>query len=304
MFVVCPSCCDVFKIQAAHLSAAQGRVRCGGCHTLFDATACLFETRQAAAEAAHRFEAAGREIGGLVENALARMDVVDPVTTATVPAAPAAVPVETARFADMDLYANPVIGEMTAGESLELGRIKESLPEPQYEFPHTFDEEYPAPAGLKGRTLLAAAACLLLVVGLSGQYIWKQRFDLAASEAWRPWLERYCSVLGCELPLRHDIARLEILEREVRNHPRVKDALLISATFENEAAFTQAWPVFEVTFSDVSGTAVAVRRFTPDEYLPSPTEIHQGMSPGEKTRLILEVVDPGKTAVSYQFAFL
>ncbi len=303
MFVVCPSCRDVFRIRSAHLSVAQGRVRCGGCHTLFDATVSLYESRAEAAAAVRRFEAAGRDIGGLVASALARMDSVEAVEDEASPVhreeCEPSSPTDN-RFIDADLHANPVIGELVSGEPVTLA----TSAEPAAVLHHAFDDDYLAARGPRGRTWLALAACLLLVAGLAGQYVWKQRYEFAARDAWRPWLERYCRVLGCDLPLRHDVAQLEILEREVRNHPRVKDALLISATFVNEAAFAQAWPILEVTFSDVSGTPIAVRRFTPDDYLSPKSGVARGMAPGEKTRLVLEVVDPGKSAVSYQFDFL
>jgi hypothetical protein len=61
--------------------------------------------------------------------------------------------------------------------------------------------------------------------------------------------------------------------------------------------------VLQISFSDTSGTPVAVRRFLPEEYLhdknPAP-----GMAPGEETLVMLEVVDPGERAVSYQFDFM
>jgi hypothetical protein len=62
--------------------------------------------------------------------------------------------------------------------------------------------------------------------------------------------------------------------------------------------------VFAVSFSDVSGTAVAARRFRPDEYLSDTRNTAGGMQPGERAQLMLEVVDPGERAVSFQFDFL
>ena len=44
--------------------------------------------------------------------------------------------------------------------------------------------------------------------------------------------------------------------------------------------------------------------FEPDEYLPEDQIDGQGFQPGEKTHLVLEVVDPGKQAVSFQLEFL
>jgi hypothetical protein len=104
--------------------------------------------------------------------------------------------------------------------------------------------------------------------------------------------------------LRHDINRIEVVEREVRDHPHASGALLVNASFVNRAGFVQAYPVFEISFSDVSGTPVAVRRFPPAEYLIGQQNVSNGMAPGERAQLMLEVVDPGDRAVSFQFDFL
>ena len=109
--------------------------------------------------------------------------------------------------------------------------------------------------------------------------------------------------MSCDLPLRHDLTQVEMVEREVRDHPNVADALLVSAAFINRASYPQAYPVLQVSFSDTAGTPVAVRRFLPEEYLHDKNPA-RGMAPGEQTLVMLEVVDPGERAVSYQFDFM
>jgi hypothetical protein len=91
--------------------------------------------------------------------------------------------------------------------------------------------------------------------------------------------------------------------REVRNHPTAKDALLVNAAFVNRAPYPQVYPVLQISFSDVSGTPIAVRRFMPEEYLKAPGTA-QAMGPGERALVKLELVDPGERAVSYQFEFM
>ena len=193
----------------------------------------------------------------------------------------------------MDTYAAPVAGEFVSAGS-----------------PAEQPDEDATPALLfdtgtaSARTSWGAiAAALLLTVLLLGQYVWAERYRLSGVPGLRPYLDTACAVLGCDLPLRHETAKLEIVEREIRNHPNVSDALLVNATFINHADFAQSYPVFEVAFSDVSGTPVAIRRFLPDEYLKD-VDPAQGMAPGQQMRVMLEIVDPGKRAVSFQFDFL
>jgi len=150
----------------------------------------------------------------------------------------------------------------------------------------------------------AIGASLLLAVLLVAQLAWVERYQLVRMPQLRLALEYFCQPLNCDLPLRHDISRIEVVEREVRDHPHARGALLINASFANRAGFTQAYPVFVVSFSDVSGTPVAVRRFPPAEYLIGQQNVEEGMAPGERAQLMLEVVDPGDRAVSFQFDFL
>ena len=49
MFTQCPECQTTFRVSAAMLKAAQGRVRCGRCESVFDALTFLMEQRQASA---------------------------------------------------------------------------------------------------------------------------------------------------------------------------------------------------------------------------------------------------------------
>lgn len=144
----------------------------------------------------------------------------------------------------------------------------------------------------------------LLVLLLGAQWVYFNRDALAAQQAWRPSLERFCEVLMCELPMRVELADFGIVERDVRQHPSVEEALLINVAFENRASFNQPYPLFEVSFTDSSGAPVAMRRFTPAEYLGDTVDPASGMSPHTSAQVVLEVIDPGEQATSFQFGFL
>jgi len=313
MFAACPACKTVFPVGAAQLRVAAGRVRCGNCEKVFVATEALFDDpREALAFAEQQLNAVSREIDDLVGRALDGVPLADegspadaPEETdppvATQPESEAADLVDIALGkvnrdfpADRDTYATPVASEFVSRTQVdESGET--SMPSAALLF-----ETGPASARTSWGAITAA---LFLTALLLGQYAWAERYRLAGIPAFRPTLDAACAILGCDLPLRHDTAKLEVLEREIRNHPHVSDALLVSATFENRADFVQAYPVFEVTFSDVSGTPIAARRFLPKEYLNG-VDPSKGIPPGQQTRLMLEIVDPGDRAVSFQFDFL
>jgi predicted Zn finger-like uncharacterized protein len=145
---------------------------------------------------------------------------------------------------------------------------------------------------------------LVLLVLLGTQYVWFNRDTLAAHAVWRPWVDRVCNVLDCALPLRADISQLAIINRDVRQHPVAENALLINASFENRADFVQPYPVFEISFTDTSGNPVAARRFQPSEYLADKTLFARGLPAATPVQVVLEIMDPGDQAISFQFGFL
>jgi predicted Zn finger-like uncharacterized protein len=147
------------------------------------------------------------------------------------------------------------------------------------------------------------AASAVLGLLLAGQIVLAQRAELAQDAALRPWLQRLCAVLACDLPAYADPQRIALLNRDVSPHPSVPDALLITASFRNDGVWPQAWPVLELSMSDLDGRLVALRRFGPVDYLGQPPE-RAVLAPGESVLVELEIVDPGNQAIAFEFAFL
>jgi glyoxylate carboligase len=83
----------------------------------------------------------------------------------------------------------------------------------------------------------------------------------------------------------------------------VPGALIISATVRNDADFAQAFPVVEITLSDLDETRIAMRRFQPRDYVNDARTIAGGLAPGASTALVFEVADPGRNAVAFEFKF-
>lgn len=143
---------------------------------------------------------------------------------------------------------------------------------------------------------------LALALLLSAQIVLAQRTELARDPAWRPWLLRACATLGCALPAWSDPGTLRLTARDVRPHPSVPGALVISASFRNDAPWPQAWPVLQISLSDLEGHALATRRFEADEYLGAAPR-DDTLASGQSASATLEVEDPGKQAVAFAFDF-
>jgi predicted Zn finger-like uncharacterized protein len=121
--------------------------------------------------------------------------------------------------------------------------------------------------------------------------------------ALQPLVEQVCTALPCRYSGPRDVSQIKLLNRDIRVHPKVNNALLISATFINRATFKQPYPDITITLSDLSGAMVAQRRFTPAEYLGRLNSPFLLMPSGKPVQIALEVVDPGKDAVNFEFTF-
>lgn len=158
----------------------------------------------------------------------------------------------------------------------------------------------PAAAPRRGWRAAWAIGGLSLLLG--AQIALSEWPHLAADAGWRPWLVRLCERLECELPPWRETAALRIIAREVRPHPSVPGALLISASFRNDAAFAQPWPQLELVLSDLDGHGVAGRRFAPIQYLGQ-APASESIEPGQSAAITLELHDPGPNAVAFSFEF-
>ena len=144
----------------------------------------------------------------------------------------------------------------------------------------------------------------MLILVLIGQYAYFNRNELSQYPELRPWLTQFCALVSCNTPLRRDVSRISLVNRLVQSHPSQPNALLIEATLVNEADFPQPYPLLEIRFSDLNNQLVAGRRFRPSEYLPAGTSFQAGMPPHQPVHISLEIADPGKEAVSFQFELM
>lgn len=154
--------------------------------------------------------------------------------------------------------------------------------------------------GVGGRWWTAA---VLLGLLLATQMVLAQRNQLAADPGWQPWLTRLCARIGCTLAPWDAPSQVQLTARDVRPHPSVDGAMLITATLRNGSAFPVAWPVMELTLLDLAGKRVALRRFRPPEYLGGAPRA-EALAPGQSATATLEVADPGKQAIAFAFEFL
>lgn len=325
MYTSCPACHTVFRMHPDQLAVANGLVRCGVCDQSFLALGRLYERLDDVPRVTPPVDVVPGETDTLEPSLSSAPPSSEPVAAEPSPPSPQRAPAPTAPSAEASAStAAPLADEGVPAAEPSMGgdaRRNEPVvpqrfaPEEGGEEPelHVFADDMPPilkadleaeaqrrPAGV---VVLGTLAALILMVGLGVQYVYYQRAALADNPSVRPWLVRLCSVVGCELPLPRDPQRIELLARDVHSDPNANKALLISATFVNRAPFRQAYPLLGVRFSNVSGTLIAARYFTPSEYLPPGSSADTGIASGATVHVTLAVSDPGDKAVSYELNF-
>lgn len=165
--------------------------------------------------------------------------------------------------------------------------------------PSFIDEPLVAPRSRRWRW---AAVAVVLSLALLLQVIIADRKRLATDPVWRPRLEMLCGVLRCTLPAWKEPRAFHVTSRDIRPHPSVPNALLLTASFRNDAAFAQDWPQLEVALTDLDDQPLGLRRFEAREYLGNEPAMPMIM-PGQSASLTLEIMDPGKHAVAFRLEF-
>lgn len=159
-----------------------------------------------------------------------------------------------------------------------------------------------AEAGTRSKqkaTWIWGVAAFLSAVVIVAQLIYFQRNDLAVRfPHLRPHLAKMCEMLDCRLTLPRDTRQVLILGSDLQTESQGNLALAV--TLANRANHAMAWPVLELTLTDIKDQAVGRRVFAPSEYLPSPELESAGMQPLAEVPLTLKLQTRGIKAVGYR----
>jgi Protein of unknown function (DUF3426) len=166
-----------------------------------------------------------------------------------------------------------------------------------------FNDNYQLPggSGYPSAWWIIAILALLLIFVL--QYSYFMRNELAQHTVLRPWLERLCILAACDIPMQKDINKIIILNREIHGDTDNKNILQVNITLKNIATYIQPFPKIQLTFSDINGNKIAYRQFSPDEYLSKQLVKTRGMQPQVPVLANLQILDPGRKAVTFEFEF-
>lgn len=334
MFTDCPYCERQFRIRAAQLGAADGWVRCGNCGETFYALERLSDTPlkqlptlgqtdeaaveppavsiEAEPEEAVEPASAEPEQEEAAEPAQAEPEQYQPIAAEAAPeeatpeeatpeeAIPEDIepeqPVETVPQPDEPLTPEQ---ETAKTETTDTDENREALPD----LPPVLAGDPEKKAVSPARLIWGSLVFVLSLIAVA-QLAWFNRDGLLrAYPALVPWVEQVCESLQCD-PIRfRDVSAIELLNRQVTQHPRYRNALLASATMVNNAEFIQPFPEIVLLIFSTHGQVISRGRFKPEEYLGPGVNPSGGMSPGVPVHFGLELSGTSQEAVSFRFRF-
>ncbi|MEX2352665.1 MAG: zinc-ribbon and DUF3426 domain-containing protein [Gammaproteobacteria bacterium] len=268
MITVCPSCHRQFRIYARQLSAANGLVQCGFCGEQFNALHRLHD--QPLAEAVS--EAVAPEQGTDVGQEEPQFQIPDTPDSA-----------------------GEAEGEVSSGWNGDDHDLVEEILDAEPE---------PRPRSRIALAMWITGTLLLLLI-TTLQVAWFNRDTLLARyPQYLPVARQLCDYLHCELTRVENSSAIVVINRDVRDHPRYQNVLLVNVTIENRSEQTVAYPDILLTLFDTDGRVIGYRQFAPDDYLDGIAAVDAGMRSSQPVHLVLEVAGSADEAVGFEFDFL
>lgn len=206
---------------------------------------------------------------------------------------------------DIEQTQDEIENELGSGANLESeysNEVQEDNLEDVSDIPPVIIDDVSAPPNNTHdnlRNMLWTFGSIALVIFLLGQITYWSKVELLP----QGWIDKACNLFGCNTSIKRDISAIKMLNRNIYTHPNVEDALMITTTIVNESEITQPFPKLQVALMDVQGEVIAIRLFTPEQYLVNKALLDTLMPPDKPVGARLEVLDPGSNVIAYEFKF-
>lgn len=320
----------MFRVTAEILRVADGQVRCGRCHTQFDALERLLEEGDPNAAESGRFL---QTPNGLMpqfqppraEKIVLEGDRAQPVSDEPTHA-------ESEDDADAVEHWTDVDPDEDTVEVTEISVAEERFSASSESDEETIDEEPQprrptrAPLGarlvpkptvsdeeeedeisdlvLRRKTstpLVWKLLVLPLALLLIAQVVHHHRSELARHpRLGAPLMEIYRK-LGLQLTPEWDLHAYGIKQWGVVMDPASPGTLIVRASITNNAAFAQPYPLLKLVLEDRWGDQVRAREFEPSEYLDPSIAPDRLLAPAQQANATISIVDPGPDAEGFRF---
>ena len=145
--------------------------------------------------------------------------------------------------------------------------------------------------------------CILVI--LVGQAIYLYRAELSIfSPSVRPYLEQYCEILNCKIPILQQTKLLSIESSDMQKEAAQEGVATLIVMIRNQATFPQLFPSLELTLTDTKDKALASRIFSPGEYLEKSGQLSDTIGPDKEISVTLKIDSGDLNAAGYRLLLL
>ncbi len=272
LITCCPNCAATFRVTPLHLQAHGGDVRCGRCAQIFNGFASLATMQEPEAADLSKTTAADTtdnaepmSVKNLPSSPLSDQEVPFSAPSHKIiqPEVVAETETETETATERETQEVPDPDSPVAEEPVP--QILDTTGAPENYMPenHAFDAVQPRKAS---SAWCFASLFLLVVLGAQAIYFYRAELSIIAPGA-RPYLEQYCELLRCTIPLPQNSSLLNIESSEMQTDTQQAGVITLIATVRNYAPYPQVFPSFELTLTDPQDRPLASRIFAPEKYL-------------------------------------
>lgn len=259
LITTCPACGTAFHVEPAQLAAHRGDVGCGKCGHVFNALDRLAEIlpEPPVAAAMHDQAARATETAAAAETTPPTMPPAEPLGLELIP-------------------------ESTPETETETEPSRMAAPAPEFK-----DARPPRPKKSVARWLLPTLALPLLLLALGQSlHFWRTELAIRLPQL-RPYLVQACAALDCRVELPRKAALLSIDDSDLQKDAKRDNVYILAATISNRANYAQAYPLLELTLTELDEQPVLRRTFEPPEYLRGRFDLEQGFAAGSEIHVKL-----------------
>ena len=144
-----------------------------------------------------------------------------------------------------------------------------------------------------------------ILVTLVGQAVYLYRAELSIFlPAARPYLEQYCEILNCKIPISQQTELLSIESSDMQKDAAQQGIATLIVMIRNQATFPQLFPSLELTLTDTKDKDLASRIFSPGEYLKKGGKLSDTIGPDKEISVTLKIDSGDLNAAGYRLLLL
>ena len=297
LVTLCPGCGTTYKIYPEQLQAKNGLVRCGKCQIIFNGFATLITIDESEIE--YLPEPVEKGITS-AEPDKQKENIED---------------VRVLRHGSEVMQTASLLGGHVQDELVKSAEREDSAGRVKLDTAVTSTESTaPVSDFLSDRILQTTPQHWVWKYGSIGlsvlliiQVIHAFRADLAIQvPKVRPYLEGYCAVLGCTVPLPKNVQLLSIVssDMQVKNPEHQPDITTLITVVRNHAPHAQALPALKLFLTNIHNQVLASRIFTPADYLSEEQKGKKAIQPNQEIIIQLYLDNRQLKSTGYRLQLL